>query len=158
MKNSVNISRGTTPYKCTKGVSLPSGPRFARPVGRVAGWLVSLKTINIANLSLVVIPPITEYYHCFFRLVSPYNFVLLEASKLCDFIFVQEHLLATSTGIYHLRSHTQRHDSELRYFMCPATVKIDYCNQNLAVFIFQFSSEQEQSVWPQYMYVNWFHQ
>ena len=28
---------GATPYTCKKGVSLPSGPRFARPVGCVAG-------------------------------------------------------------------------------------------------------------------------
>ena len=33
---------GATPHTCTKGISLHSGPCFARTAGRVAGWQVSL--------------------------------------------------------------------------------------------------------------------
>ena len=33
---------GATPHTCTKGVSPPFEPRFARPVGHVVGWQVSL--------------------------------------------------------------------------------------------------------------------
>ena len=42
MKISLNIIRDTTRHTCTKGVSVPSGPRIARPVERLASLQVSL--------------------------------------------------------------------------------------------------------------------
>ena len=46
-------------HTCTKGVSLPSGPRFVQPIGRVAGLQVSLENSHVQGNGIALVAVIS---------------------------------------------------------------------------------------------------